>query len=849
MSRLHRQADTLTTDVLDAVPHGICLIDREFRIVHVNRALTALIACSADMLVGKPLSEIIAEDDRGSVESWLVRDGDIAGVLDTVRVRRCHADAFYARIEIGACVGGDSTRVISITDVTEEHHAREAERVLRRRLQTHHQNAPFAIIEWRLDRSARFWNPAAERIFGYTHDEVASGDAFRLIVEEASIETADRVWAQLLEKSGGENFINTNRTKDGRVIQCHWRNYPLTDGGGRVLAVVSFAEDITEKVRAQQALRRANERLREVIDKLPVIVWAFDENLVPVLWNEHAERITGYPPEQVIGNPGALELLYTDEQERLACFQGWAELDFGDYDEVERPVTCADGSVRRILWSNIAARCPMPGWRAWGIGIDVTDRHDAFVALRESEKRYRDVIDNANLAGIIVDTRGRILYVNEFFEDLTGWAAGEVLGKHFSDFIDDTPPTEGLFDHEAFRSRTEGRLKTKAGDPRTIIWTQSRLHTPGGEPAGVCALGMDITDHRRAQAELAEYRDHLERLVQERTEALVESQRQLEDAERLASMGRLAAGLSHDLGNMLLPVRCHLQTIAESALEPRAREALGSVRAGIDFLGQLGDGLALLGDHPGDSERCPVASGERFTVDDWWRGVRGLLERAVPRNIRMSTSIPSGLPPVCVPRHLLTRAVLNLLVNAVEAIDRAGLEGGLIVLEAAPGDGVVVLTVTDNGPGLSGDVARHACEPFYTTKTRTLSTGLGLSVVEGFARRVGGRFEILSPAEGGASARLEIPAADCGGGGDAPRIAIRIPDVRLASICAELAGSMGCIVTDWDADPPPDFTVVLKDGGPVPDNMGGRLITIDPSAGMEGIRGALVRALGIEKSF
>ncbi|HHN78160.1 MAG TPA: PAS domain-containing sensor histidine kinase, partial [Phycisphaerales bacterium] len=696
--------------------------------------------------------------------------------------------------------------------------------------------------EWRLDRSVRFWNPAAERIFGYTHDEVASGDAFPLIVDEASAEIVDRVWAQLLEQSGGVNLINTNRTKDGRVIQCHWYSCPLTDCEGRVAAVVSFAEDITETVRAQQELRRANDRLREVVNKLPVIVWAFDEDLVPVLWNEHAERITGYPPERIIGNPRVLELLYPDEQERLACIQGWAELDFGDYDEIERPIVCADGSVRRILWSNIAARCPMPGWRAWGIGVDVTDRHEVFVALRESEKRYRDIIENANLAGIIVDTRGHILFVNEFFEGLTGWSADEVLGEHFSAVIADDPPTEGLFDTDAFRSRMEGRLRTKTGDPRTIIWTQSRLHTPGGEPAGVCALGMDVTDHRRVQAELAEYRDHLEQLVQERTAALVESQRKLEDAERLASMGRLAAGLSHDLGNMLLPVRCHLDTIGETHLEPRAREALGAVRAGIDFLGQLGDGLALLGDRPDDPKSWCDACCDRFTIDEWWRGVRGLLERTVPRHIGFTASIPSDLPGVCAPRHLLTRAVLNLLVNAVEAIDRAGLEDGRIVLEAGPGDGAAVLTVTDNGPGLPDDVARHAREPFFTTKTRTLSTGLGLSVVDGFARSVGGRFEITSPPAGGTSARLEIPAVDrAGGAGSGPRVEIRIPDKRLASLCEELLGSMGCIVTEDGVSPPPDFTVVLKDGGSVPDNQERRLILVDPSAGMEGMRRALTR--------
>ncbi len=850
MPGVEGQIDRLAAGVLDAVPHGICLIDRDRRIVFANSALARLISCPAEELTGKSLFEVVASCDRPRAEAWFASVGDETGVLETIRIRRCHAESFYADMEIGPRLSGDSARVISLTDITEKHLAREAERESRQRLQAHHDKAPLAMIEWRLDRSVRLWNPSAERIFGYTHEELASCDAFPLIVDEASMETVERVWAQLLEQSGGESVINTNRTKDGRIIQCHWYNCPLTDREGNVVAVASFAEDITETVRAQQELKLANERLRWVVNKLPVIVWAFDENLVPVLWNEHAERITGYSSEEIIGNPRVLELLYPDEAERLACVQGWAELDFGDYDEIERPVTCADGSVRRILWSNIANRCPMPGWRAWGIGVDVTDRHEAFVALRESEKRYRDIIRNVDLAGIIVDASGRVLFVNEFFVGLTGYTPDEVLGKHFGVFIEADTSAVGLFDFGDFRNRVECAIRTKAGESRTVVWTQSVLHTPGSDPAGACALGMDVTDHRRAQAELEKYRNHLEHLVQQRTAALVESQRRLEDAERLASMGRLAAGLSHDLGNMLLPVRCHLETIEETPLTPRAREALEAVRAGIDFLGQLGDGLALLGGQPEDRRAWCDATCDLFTIEQWWESVHGLLERAVPEEIAFETSFERGVPAVCAPRHLLTRAVLNLLVNASEALTKERTADPRIELGASLEDGRVVITVTDNGPGVSEDVARHAPEPFFTTKTRTLSTGLGLSVVDGFARRAGGFFELSPGPGGGAVARLVLPVSS--GACDTPRnrrVAIRIPDKRLASLCEELLGSMGCIVTTEETECP-DFTVVAGCSSAAAGADGSdHLIVVDPSTGMEGLKRALSAALGTEKSI
>lgn len=851
MLSVHLQAGGYGTRILDAVPHGVCLIDSDHRVVFANCALTDLIGCTGELILEKTLLDLIDERDRSRVAAWFTDPENHGALIASVRVRRCHGEPFYADIEIGSRIGGDENRIVSVTDITDRFKAQQAERRGRQLLETHFSRAPLAVIEWRLDRSARLWNPAAERIFGYTHEEVGSCDAFPLIVEEASTEVVDRVWAELLAQTGGESVINTNRTKDGRVIQCHWHNSPLTDEWGNVVGVASLVEDITESVKAQQALHRANERLEWVVNKLPVIIWAFDENFVPVLWNEQAERITGYTAEQIIGNPNIFELIYPEEEDRVTCMQGWAELDFGDYDEIERPVMCADGTVRRILWSNIAARCPMPGWRAWGIGIDVTDRHEVFVALRESEKRYRDIIENADLAGVIVDTQGYILFVNPYFVGLTGFKPDEIIGQHWRSIIGADEPVEGLLDAAHFRTRTESTLRTRADGVRTIVWSQSLLHSPGGDLAGVCALGMDVTDHRRVQAELAAYRDHLEQLVERRTAALAESQRRLEDAERLASMGRLAAGLSHDLGNMLLPVRCHLDTLANAPLDKPAREALDAVCTGVEFLEQLGEGLALLGGQPADIKSNCEAACDHFTISQWWRGVQSLLEHTVPDGVTLTTAIDPDLPEVCVPQHLLTRAVMNLLVNAGEALTRAGTTDGRIELAVSTEPGRIVLTVNDNGPGLSEEIARHAREPFYTTKTRTLSTGLGLSVVDGFARSVGGEFSIESKPSGGTTARLSLPSVTQ----SSPprrgrRVSIGITDPRLASLCRELLGSMGCIVTDGGSGENAEFLIVTgSEAASLPYNGGQqtRLIVVDPGEGVVGLSRRLSAAMGNEK--
>ena len=217
----------------------------------------------------------------------------------------------------------------------------------------------------------------------------------------------------------------------------------------------------------------------------------------------------------------------------------------------------------------------------------------------------------------------------------------------------------------------------------------------------------------------------------ERTARLEEFHERLRRTERLASIGTLGAGLCHDMNNLLMPIRGHLDAIEASGLLDEQGEHLWSVREAIDYLQQLTNGLRLFALNPDD----PEAEAGVVDVARWWRQLRPLLARTIPEEIDFDVEFEHDLPPVGIALHRLTQAALNLLLNAVDSIDG---RGRVSLRGSATDDGRFVrLSVSDSGRGMSREAQQHALDPFFTTKSRGQSTGLGLSLVHGIVHKRG----------------------------------------------------------------------------------------------------------------
>jgi signal transduction histidine kinase len=396
-------------------------------------------------------------------------------------------------------------------------------------------------------------------------------------------------------------------------------------------------------------------------------------------------------------------------------------------------------------------------------------------------------------------------------------------------------------------------------------------------------ISMDITERKRTEDELGRHREHLEHLVTDRTAELQASNEKLRMADRLASIGTLAAGLGHDMNNVLLPVRAHINALRASGeagnLSRPDRGHVDEVRKSVTYLQQLADGLHFLAMNP-DTEEDARGGGGTTDLRQWWAQAGALLSKAAPKHARVSASFPTDLPLVTIPAHALTQAVLNLVVNAGEAIPppsvRRRRQGHVRLWAECADDSYgawVRLGVTDNGTGMSEEVKRRAFEMFFTTKPRGLGTGLGLALVRKVAEHNGGRVEVETEVGKGTTIVMVLPAVATPATevAEKPGAVITIANGRAAALIRHLLESGGTPVRPdadaakarlWVVDPAvaglddvkswrtnvPDGRLVLF-GTPGPDKREAWLaldpVSIDNPDDFESLRSALNRALAI----
>jgi PAS domain S-box-containing protein len=417
---------------------------------------------------------------------------------------------------------------------------------------------------------------------------------------------------------------------------------------------------------------------------------------------------------------------------------------------------------------------------------------------------------------ITIDALGTIQSASDSVHRVLGWKAHELLGQNVSILMPE-PHHSGHDGYLAHYHRTgqtnimnrprRFEALRKDGALVPIELCVSRAEIAGGGPPLFVGIIRDMSAYAAAERSRDEERIRSQQLLAEQTSALQQANLRLRMSDRMASIGTLAAGLGHDMNNVLLPVRARLNALRASGdagkIPGSERKHVEEIRKSVAYLQQLADGLHFLALDPENVDDTR-AVGTATDLRQWWSQAGALLSKAVPKHVRVSASFPADLPLVTITAHGLTQAVLNLVVNAGEAIPvpherRArGLVRVWGKVSEGPAGAWVRLGVTDNGSGMSDDVKRRAVEMFFTTKPRGLGTGLGLALVRKVAEQAGGRVEIESKIGKGTSVVLIIPAArpseQSSGGPEGPSAIISVNDGRAAAIIRHVLEASGAVI-------------------------------------------------------
>ena len=542
-----------------------------------------------------------------------------------------------------------------------------------------------------------------------------------------------------------------------------WMNLdyvPVRDGQGRPFAVLASVAETTAQRLAEQRLHASEERFRTLAEAIPNHAWWSGPDGLLTWFNRRVYEYTGAQPGELDGEKWGT-VVHPDNLPAVGALWARSIADGTPY-EVEFRLRRADGVYRWFLARALPVRDAEGRITRWiGTNTDITRQReieDAQRALNETlEARVAERTADRDrmwrlsqdLMMVVTDANEvTISAVNPAWHRILGWAETELVGRSAVDFVhpDDMrlsavqrPYTEEIAEDGRVVRRYENRYRHKQGGWRWISWTVVAM---GGILQGV---GRDVTAEK------------------EHAEALALAEAQLRQAQKMEAVGQLTGGIAHDFNNMLAIVISSLGLMkrrlakGDSNIERFADSALEGANRAASLTHRL---LAFSRQQPLKPE--PIEVGRLVF------GLSDMLTRTLGETIRVETVQGAGLWRTHADPHQLESALLNLAVNARDAMP----DGGKLTIETANADlderyaaqhpGIapgqyVMMAVTDTGEGMPPDIVAKAFDPFFTTKDVGKGTGLGLSQVYGFVRQSGGHVKIYSEIGRGTSVKLYLP--------------------------------------------------------------------------------------------
>lgn len=529
--------------------------------------------------------------------------------------------------------------------------------------------------------------------------------------------------------------------KDGRVFERY--SQPQKVGSEIVGRVWSF-RDVTAQHRIEEALRVSEKRFRTMIENSTDAIALIDTSGTILYKSPSVVNVTGYTPEELVGK-NAFSLMHPDDAAYVQSL--FVRL-------VQQPGTTVSAQFRyrhkngTWVWLEAVAQNLIHEPTIQAIVSNyrnITERKNYEEELRQSEERYRTLIDNSRDAIFRLSPEGIIITINPAFEAMTGWVIQDWVGKSFTTIIH---PEDVKVSSEVFRRTIHGevlptfevRIKTKSGGFINVEVTLTPLKV-NERVIGILGDARDITDRKKLEDQM----------------------RQL---QKMESIGVLAGGIAHDFNNILgiiLAYTSALENRSSKNFEGRYQQNIDAIKKAVE----RGSGIVkqIL-----TFARKTETNFEAINLNDLTNDLVTILSETFPKTIEIKLDLSEEIPFISGDQNQVHQALLNLCMNARDAMSG----GGVLTVSTSVVDNAVVkhlfpeanapkyarVSVTDTGVGIDEEIKPRIFDPFFTRKEFGSATGLGLSVVYGIIQNHQGFIDVQSELGKGSTFILYFPSLE-----------------------------------------------------------------------------------------
>jgi PAS domain S-box-containing protein len=604
--------------------------------------------------------------------------------------------------------------------------------------------------EWDVATDTVKWSDEMFRIFQRNPAEGAPSFAEHpaIYLPEDMQRLKDAVNAALNQGTPYELELRAIR-RDGATRVCLARGHVERDVGKQVTRLFGSLQDITERKATEQSLQQEQQRLSNILWGTGVGTWEWNVQTGETRFNERWAELVGYTLDELapLNIDTWMRLAHPDDQPRSGELLARHFSGESDHYECEARMRHKDGHWIWVLdRGKVVSRTPdgKPEWMA-GTHWDITERKHLHDALRHEKEFADSLIDTAQVIILVLDTAGCIVRFNPYFEQLSGYSLAEVKGKAWMDTF--LPEREQARIRTVFEAATHGRntvgnvnpIVTRQGIERLIEWYDKPIVDDSDNVTGLLTVGLDVTDKKRAEAELEEHRLHLEVMIEERTTELA----QAKEAAEAANIAKSAflANMSHEIRTPMNGIIGMANILRREGVSPQQALRLDTIDASAQHL------LSVINDV---LDLSKIEAG-KFTLEEAPVVVSSLLANV--SSILAERVKAKGLHLLIETGHLphqllgdptrLQQALLNYATNAVKFTETGTVTLRAMMQEETAESVMLRFEVQDTGIGITPEAMARlfsAFEQADNSMTRKYGgTGLGLAITRRLAELMGGK--------------------------------------------------------------------------------------------------------------